>query len=200
MGLRAYIRTVGFTWVIIVSLVAAALGHIDVVPRQSLSKRWEAYTLRIPSETLTPTVKIHVVVPKEFEIEMVEHSEVWAVESIRDERGFIRELTWSGGRIPPQTFAEVKLLARNPAVPGLYKWELTQTYAAGDAAPWTAQTQIIAPDGAGSGGQRTEDAWRASQTATTISFMAMGISVVLILVTLMSVIRSGRSGNGAQDL
>ena len=94
----------------------------------------------------------------------------------------------------------MKLLARNPAAPGLYKWELTQHYEVGDAAPWTAQTQIIAPDGAGSGGQRTEDAWRTAQTAMTISFMAIGISVILILVTLMSVIRSGRPEGGEQDV
>ena len=119
MSPRAHLMTAGFTWLLLVSLVTVASGHIDVAPRQSLSKRWETYTLRIPSEASTPTVKIHAVVPKAFEIEMVEHSEVWKVESTRDERGFIRELTWSGGRIPPQTFGEVKLLARNPAAPGL---------------------------------------------------------------------------------
>ena len=84
---------------------------------------------------LAPTVKVRVVVPEAFEIEMVEHSEVWHIETSRDDRGFVRELTWSGGRIPPQTFGEVKFLARNPEKPGLYHWQFTQYDEAGDAAP-----------------------------------------------------------------
>jgi uncharacterized protein YcnI len=171
-------------------LVTAAWGHIDLDPRQSLSKRWETYTVRIPNETQAPTVKIHVVVPEAFEIEMVEHSEVWHIETSRDDRGFVRELTWSGGRIPPQTFGEVKFLARNPEKPGLYNWQFTQYDETGDAAPWKTQTRIITA--AGAGGERAEEAWRAAQAATTLSFIAIGVSLALILVTLLGIVRTGR--------
>ena len=128
-------------------LVTAAWGHIDLDPRQSLSKRWETYTVRIPNETQSPTVKIHVVVPEAFEIEMVEHSQVWQIATSRDDRGFVREMTWSGGHIPPQTFGEVKFLARNPEKPGLYHWAFTQYYETGDPAPWKTQTRIISRRG-----------------------------------------------------
>lgn len=171
-------------------LATAAWGHIDLDPRQSLSKRWETYTVRIPNETQVPTVKIHVVVPEAFEIEMVEHSEIWQIETSRDDRGFVRELTWSGGRIPPQTFGEVKFLARNPEKPGLYNWQFTQYDETGDAAPWKTQTRIITA--AGGGGERAEEAWRAAQAATTLSFIAIGVSLALILVTLLGIVRTGR--------
>jgi uncharacterized protein YcnI len=170
--------------------VTAAWGHIDLDPRQSLSKRWETYTVRIPNETKASTVKIHAVVPDAFEIEMVEHSEVWQIATSRDDRGFVRELTWSGGRIPPQTFGEVKFLARNPEKPGLYNWQFTQYYETGDAAPWKTQTRIITA--AGAGGERAEEAWRAAQAATTVSFIAIGVSLALILVTLLGIVRTGR--------
>jgi uncharacterized protein YcnI len=180
-------RFVGFLLCI---LVGPAWGHIDVEPRQSIARRWETYTLRVPTETKTATVKIHAVVPRDFEIEMVEHSQVWHIDTVRDERGFVREITWRDGRIPPQTFAEVKFLARNPASPGLYRWDMTQYEQTGEAASWTAQTQIVALDTAAS--QRVEEAWRAAQTATTVSLLAIGVSTVLILVSLLNIFQTGR--------
>lgn len=171
-------------------LTNPAWGHIDLEPRQSIAKRWETYTLRVPTETKTATVKIHVVVPQVFEIEMVEHSQVWQIDTVRDDRGFIRELTWRDGYIPPQTFAEIKFLARNPANPGLYRWDMTQYDEAGEGAVWVVQTQIVPMDTAGS--QRVEEAWRAAQVATTVSLLAMGVSITLILVSLLTILQVGR--------
>lgn len=171
-------------------LVTGAWGHIDLTPRQSIPKRWETYTLNIPTETTSPTVKIYLRVPPAFEIETVEHSQVWQVHSIRDERGHIRELTWSGGSIPPQTFVELKFLARNPGETGTYRWEMTQYYQEGEPATWTAQTQIVPP--ASMDAQRLEEAWRTAQVAMTISFIAIGVSLTLIIITVINIVQSGR--------
>jgi uncharacterized protein YcnI len=165
---------------------AAAFAHVDVVPRQSLAKRWETYTLRVPTETAAATVKLQVTVPAAFEIEMVGHRQDWQIDTVRDERGFVREMTWSGGRVPTQTFDEFKFMARNPASPQLYHWEMTQVYETGEAAKWTAQTQILAPHDTGS--QQAAEAWRAAQVATTLSLLAMGIATTLIVVMLMGIV------------
>jgi uncharacterized protein YcnI len=178
-------------------LVTSVWGHIDLAPRESIPKRWETYTLNVPTETTSPTVKIHLRVPPAFEIETVEHSQTWQIHSVRDERGYIRELTWSGGRIPPQTFVELKFLARNPAEAGTYRWEMTQYYLEGEPSTWTAQTQIVPP--ASMGSQRAEEAWRAAQGATTISFIAIGMSITLIIMTVINILQSGgRQGRGPE--
>lgn len=166
---------------------ATAWGHVDVVPRQSIAKGWETYTLRVPTETAAATIKLQVTVPSAFEIEMVGHRQDWKIETVRDERGFVREMTWSGGRVPTQTFDELKFMARNPAEPKLYDWEMTQVYESGESVKWTAQTQILAPEHMGS--QQAGEAWRAAQVATTLSLLAMGIAIVLIVVTLISILQ-----------
>ncbi len=166
---------------------ATAWGHVDVVPRQSIAKRWETYTLRVPTETVAATVKLHVTVPAAFEIEMVEHRQDWNIDTVRDERGFVREMTWSDGRVPTKTFDELKFMARNPAKPELYRWEMTQFYESGESAEWTSQTQILAPEKMGS--QQAGEAWRAAQVATTLSLLAMGVSITLIVVTLIGVLQ-----------
>jgi uncharacterized protein YcnI len=175
----------------ILLLVATAWGHSDLDPRQSIPNKWETYTLNVPTETAVPTVQVRLLVPRDFEIEMIEHSPLWQTARLRDERGYIREVTWSGSSIPPQTFAEFKLLVRNPATPGTSLWKIEQRYQDGNVATWEAQTQIVPPASV-SGAQRAEEAWRAAQVATTVSLVALGVSVTLIIVTAIGIVQSGR--------
>jgi uncharacterized protein YcnI len=176
----------------ILLLAAIAWGHSDLDPRQSIPNKWETYTLNVPTETTVPTVQVRLLVPRDFEIEMIEHSPLWQITRSRDERGYIREVTWSGSSIPPQTFAEFKLLVRNPTVPGTSLWKIEQHYQDGSVATWEAQTQIVPQANVG-GTQRAEEAWRAAQVATTVSLVAIGVSVTLIIVTAIGIVQSGRS-------
>lgn len=177
-------------WGCVISRVLPAWGHADLDPRQSIPNKWETYTLSVPTEPATPTVRVRLVVPSEFEIEMLAHTQAWQIDRKRDERGYIREVTWYGGRIPSQTFEELKLLVRNPTAPGTYLWKIEQGYEDGTSAMWEAQTQIVPPGTAGA--QRAEEAWRAAQLATTVSLVALGIAVTLIIVSLLTIIQSGR--------
>ena len=178
-------------WGLLMRLAATAWGHSDLDPRQSLPNKWETYTLNVPTETEVPTVQVRLLVPREFEIEMLEHSQVWQITRERDARGYIREVTWSGSSIPPQTFAELKLLVRNPTTPGTYIWKIEQYSQDGTVATWEAQTQIVPPTTV-SGAQRAEEAWRAAQVATTVSLVAIGIAVLLIIVTALGIVQGHR--------
>ncbi len=106
---------------LLLSLATAAWGHSDIDPRQNIPKKWETYILNVPTETDVPTVKIRLFVPPEFEIEVIELSRVWQMATRRDARGYIREVSWSGASIPPQTFEAFRFLARNPATTGTYR-------------------------------------------------------------------------------
>lgn len=177
-------------WILTCLLATGVWGHIDLAPRQSIPQRWETYTLSVPTETPSPTVKIDLRVPPTFEIEMVEHSQIWQIHTVRNERGYISELIWSGGNIPPQSFEELKFLARNPAEPGTYSWDMTQYYQEGEPATWTAQTQIV--PAASTASQRAEEAWHAAQVATTTSLIAMGLALTLIIITTINILQSSR--------
>jgi len=177
---------------VILMVATTAWGHSDLDPRQSIPNKWEIYTLNVPTETEVPTVQVRLLVPRDFEVEMIEHSPLWQIARSRDERGYIQEVTWSGSSIPPQTFAEFKLLVRNPATPGTSLWKIEQYYQDGNVATWEAQTQIV-PQTSMGGAQRAEEAWRAAQVATTVSLVAIGISVTLIIVTAIGIVQSSRS-------
>ena len=190
MGWRRQVFGLCVVGIVLLNAAVTAWGHIDVSPRQSTPRRWETYAMKVPTETASSTIKVHVLVPREFEIEMVEHSRVWQVDTVRDARGFVREITWSGSKIPPQTFEHLRFLAKNPAAPGLYKWAITQTYQAHNPGKWTAQTRIVADTNAST--KRLEEAWRTAQVATTVSLVALGISLTLIVLMVVTIVQSGR--------
>jgi len=48
------------------------------------------------------------------------------------------------------------------------------------------------------GTQRAEEAWRAAQVATTVSLVAIGVSITLIIVTAISIVQGGR-GQGREE-
>jgi uncharacterized protein YcnI len=104
-------------WGLLLSLVTATWGHSDLDPRQSLLKKWETYTLSVPTETASPTVRVQLHVPPEFEIETIEHSRAWQITTLRDARGYVREVTWSGNTIPAQTFETLSSITRTEPRP-----------------------------------------------------------------------------------
>jgi uncharacterized protein YcnI len=167
-----------------------AWGHSDLDPRQSIPKKWEQYRLNVPTETQVPTVEIRLQVPAAFEIEVIEHNRIWQIDTQRDARGFIRQVIWRGSEIPPQRFEEFKFLARNPAEPGIYRWTIEQHYQSGEPGNWEAQTQIVALDQMGV--RQAESAWRSAQVATTVSLIAIGVALVLIVMTVIHIMQSGR--------
>jgi uncharacterized protein YcnI len=177
-------------WGGLLGLAIVAWGHVDIEPRQSIPNRWETYTLNVPTETEAPTVGLRLVVPSEFEVEAVKHSPAWQIATVRDARGYIREVHWSGSTIPPQTFEEFKFLARNPTTAGTYRWSIEQVYQHGDPATWEAQTRIMAPEQTGK--RRDEEAWHLAQVAITVSLVALGIAIMLIIITGIGIVQNGR--------
>lgn len=182
----------------LLTLVTTAWGHSDLDPRQSIPKKWETYTLSVPTETEAPTVRIVLHVPPEFEVETIEHNRVWQVATERDAKGQIRTVSWSDSSIPSQRFERFTLLARNPAAVGTYRWNIEQHYQSGEPATWEALTQIVTLEN--TGGQRAEEAWRAAQVSTTVSLIAMGIAITLIVVTIIGVMQQSHQQPGGEDV
>jgi Domain of unkown function (DUF1775) len=142
----------------------------------------------VPTETGSPTVEVQLDIPQGFEVEAVGHRTDWEMALRRDERGFVRTIVWSGGQIPPLTFEEFKLLAKASKAPGSYDWQARQRYAADQESTWTMRT-IVREQGSGLPSQKAEEALKTAQVAMTISFLAVGVATVLIVVTLITIWR-----------
>jgi hypothetical protein len=171
--------------------VTTATAHIDIEPKETIPSRWETFILNVPTESQSPTVEVQLIIPEGFEVEAVGHRADWDTALRRDERGFVREVVWSGGQIPPLTFEEFKLLVKATRAPGTYEWQAHQRYADAQKSAWTLRTTVHA-ESSGSSRQKAEEALTTAQVAMTISFLAVGIATVLIAVTLIAVWQGSR--------
>jgi uncharacterized protein YcnI len=181
------------SWLGLLLLIScsAAWAHIDLEPKQTIPSRWETFLLNVPTETESPTIEVQLAIPEGFEVEAVGHRADWNMAIRRDARGLIREIVWSGGRIPSLTFDEFKLLAKAAQSPGPYEWQARQRYADDQESIWTLRT-IIQADGNGPPTQKAEEALKTAQVAMTISFLAIGVAAVLIIVTLINIWHGSR--------
>jgi uncharacterized protein YcnI len=161
-------------------------AHIDIEPKETIPSRWETFTLNVPTETESPTIEVQLTIPEGFEVEAVGHRSDWNMAIRRDARGFMREIVWSGGQIPPVTFEEFKLLAKAARSPGPYEWQARQRYADAQESTWTLRT-IVQAEGSGLPAQKADEALKTAQVTMTISFLAIGVATVLIVVTLIAV-------------
>jgi uncharacterized protein YcnI len=168
-----------------------AWAHIDIEPKETIPGRWETFVLNVPTETGSPTVEVQLDIPQGFEVEAVGHRTDWEMALRRDERGFVRSIVWSGGQIPPLMFEEFKLLAKASKAPGSYDWQARQRYAADQESTWTMRT-IVHEQGSGLPPQKAEEALKTAQVAMTVSFLAVGVATVLIVVTLITIWRGSR--------
>jgi uncharacterized protein YcnI len=175
----------------LVTCFSATWAHIDIEPKETIPSRWETFILNVPTETESATVEVQLDIPEGFEVEAVGHRSDWDMAIRRDARGFVREIVWSAGQIPPLTFDEFKLLAKAARSPGTYEWQARQRYADDQASTWTLRT-IVQADGSGLPAQKAEEALKTAQVAMTISFLAVGVATALIVVTLITIWQGSR--------
>jgi uncharacterized protein YcnI len=185
-------QALGILGLMLMTTISATWAHIDIEPKETIPGRWETFVLNVPTETASPTVTVQLDIPDGFEVEAVGHRSDWEIAIQRDARGFVREIAWSGGHIPPLTFDEFKLLAKAAKAPGTYEWQARQRYADDQESIWTMRT-IVQAEGSGLPAQKAEEALKTAQVAMTISFLAVGVATVLIAVTLISIWQGPRA-------
>lgn len=190
--------------------IITAEAHVDILPMESRPNRWEVYALTVPTESSSPTVQISMNVPWGFEVEAIEHRPPWKFSAERDAAGLIRDIIWTGREIPPLTFEEFKFFAKAPKEKGSFSWTVYQKYADGKESTWNFQTfvkekeaataraaggEVMGPPSAlaetsslqkkttkeesGSG----NEALQRAKEAITLSYVALGISIVLVVAT-----------------
>jgi uncharacterized protein YcnI len=191
-GRSRHTRATGWLGLLLVMSCSAAWAHIDIEPKETIPSRWETFILNVPTETESPTVEIQLGIPEGFEVEAVGHRTDWEMAIRRDARGLMREIVWSGGRVPSLTFEEFKLLAKAAKSPGPYEWQARQRYADGQESTWTLRT-IVQAEGHGLPAQKAEEALKTAQVAMTIGFLAIGLATVLIVVTLVTLWQGSRT-------
>jgi len=114
---------------------AAAPAHVIVTPDQSTAGSWERYTVLVPTEKSSATVRVEVRLPNGLQVIAVEAKPGWQGSYEPFPIGAAR-VEWKGGRIPEGEFVAFDFLAWNPQAPRPIEWQATQWYEDGSSDRW----------------------------------------------------------------
>lgn len=126
---------VALTILLVLLLPLAASAHVVVLPVESQAGGWERYTVLVPTEKASPTVRVEVRLPKGMDVVAVEAKPGWEGRYEPFPIGAAR-VEWKGGRIPEGEFVSFEFLAWNPKTPSDLSWQATQWYEDGSNDRW----------------------------------------------------------------
>jgi uncharacterized protein YcnI len=136
-------------------------AHVAVVPDESEAGGWERYSILVPTEKASPTVRVSVKLPAGMEVIAVESKPGWQGSHNPFPIG-AASVEWKGGKIPENEFVSFEFLAWNPPAARVVQWEATQWYEDGSSDRWggagdadhASKTTLKPPTGGGKGMHR----------------------------------------------
>jgi uncharacterized protein YcnI len=126
-------------FLISLTVVGAVFGHATIWPREAAIGAYEKYTIRIPNEKDSPTVRVEAEFPAELAAYYFLAVPGWSLEREPRQHGATSRAVWTGGSIGPYEFAEFSLLARNPDASGTLVWRVIQFHADGTQSAWIGE-------------------------------------------------------------
>ncbi len=116
-------------------LAAPAAAHVTVQPGASRPGELQRYTVFVPTEESSATTGVAIRVPKGVDFLLVESTPGWASKVVRKDDA-VSEVHWTKGKVPPDHYAELHFIARNPVGQGEATFPAVQTYASGSVVRW----------------------------------------------------------------
>jgi uncharacterized protein YcnI len=118
-------------------VAASAFAHVRISPRESSAGATERYTMRVPTERQSSTVRIELEIPASAAVVSIAPAAGWKIEEKKDRHGKIVGVVWSGGSIPFAEYREFVFEAKNPSTEAKLEWKAIQTYEDGTRSEWT---------------------------------------------------------------
>jgi uncharacterized protein YcnI len=155
-------RVIGLALALV--LVASVAGaHVVVLPAESEAGGWEKYSVVVPCEKASPTVRVEVRLPVGMEIVALEAKPGWTGSHNPFPAG-AATVQWKGGRIAKGEFVTFEFLAWNPPAARTVPWTATQWYEDESSDRWGgkgdeehASTTVLRPGKAGAKDHRRHE-------------------------------------------
>ena len=135
LNTRIDIITLSMLLMLLVSFIPPAYAHAVIVPNKSVIGEEQEYIVAVVGEKEEPTIRIEMIIPKEFRLINVAEVKDWKYEK-KIESG-VTKLVWiSDVGLGLDETVKLRIRLRNPDREGLYKLTVIQAYADGEKATW----------------------------------------------------------------
>lgn len=126
-------------------LAVSAFGHVRISPKESAAGATQRYTMVVPTERQSPTVRLEMQFPAAVTPISFGTTPGWKVEEKKDAAGKTIGAVWSGGSIAFADSAEFVFDARNPLTGTKLEWKVIQIYEDGTHSEWTGPESSRTP-------------------------------------------------------
>ena len=183
---------------------AAAGAHVTVQPAETVQGRYEVFTVRVPTEKDSATVKVEVRFPEGVDISRFEPKPDWTYQVSKDETGRLTGVVWTaaGAGFGPTEFGEFRMQGRVATSAKELVWKAYQTYADGSVVEWVGAADSDRPasvttvkaapaggadhgHGAAAGGASSGETGGQAQTALYLSIAGLVLGASSLAVSLL---------------
>jgi uncharacterized protein YcnI len=188
------VATAGSALIITMLLFAGiASAHVVVYPKDTIQGSYEKFTVRVPTEKDTPTVKVELKVPAEVEVSRTMPVPGWKAEFTKDANGKIISIIWTatGEGLSSTEFGEFDLQGQVDKAAASLVWKADQTYKDGSVVNWTGDEKSEHPASVTKVNPAPADSSAAAdgnkQTSGT-SKLPLYLSIAAVILALLSLI------------
>lgn len=123
----------------ILLLSQAVFAHVSIMPREAVAGQSQLYTMRVPTERGSATVRVEVEFPAAISVTSIDTVSNWSVETSKNAEGKITNAVFSGGSIAQGESQQFTFTADNPATERALIWKVVQIHLDGSRAEWVGQ-------------------------------------------------------------
>jgi uncharacterized protein YcnI len=115
-----------------------ASAHVVVFPKETIQGSYEKFTVRVPTEQDTPTMKVEVKVPETVEVSRTMPFSGWKSELTKDANGKVTSVIWTatGEGLNSTEFGEFSMQGKVAPTAATIVWKAIQTYKDGSIVEW----------------------------------------------------------------
>ncbi|QGQ99977.1 DUF1775 domain-containing protein [Paenibacillus psychroresistens] len=115
-----------------------ASAHVVVFPKETIQGSYEKFTVRVPSEEESPTIKVEVKVPENVEISRTLPFSGWKSELTKDADGKVISVIWTATAdgLSSTEFGEFNMQGKVDNAATTIIWKAIQTYKDGSIVEW----------------------------------------------------------------
>jgi uncharacterized protein YcnI len=127
------------TLILFIMLFAGiASAHVTVFPKEAIQGSYEKFTVRVPSEQDTPTMKVEVKIPETVEISRTMPLSGWKSELTKDANGKVTSVIWTATAegLTSTEFGEFSMQGKVDKAATSIVWKAVQTYKDGSIVEW----------------------------------------------------------------
>jgi uncharacterized protein YcnI len=175
-----------------------ASAHVVVYPKEVTQGSYEKFTVRVPSESESPTISVAVEIPNDVTVSRFQPMDGWKYEITKDATDKITNVLWTstGAGLSATEFGEFNMQGKIGDTATSLAWKAHQTYKDGTVVDWvgaadadkpasvtTVKAKAAGTDEHGTATAATTEA-NSSNTALYLSIAALVLGLLALFIAL----------------